>query len=104
MALEAADVVIPELPVLLGPVGHGLDSFGLELVDALPAFPLLAHEPRAAQHAEVPGDGGTADPKPGHEIIDWCTALSKAIENRPASGVGDSVEDIGIRGNSGHEI
>jgi hypothetical protein len=53
MSLEARDAVVPQAPVLLGPLRDFLNAIGLELVDALASFFFFANESRASQHSQV---------------------------------------------------
>ena len=53
MLFEACDVVLPELAILCRPPGNLPNSLRLELVKALPPFPLLADEPRGSQNPEM---------------------------------------------------
>lgn len=61
MSLETLDVVLPEFPILVRPVGDVLEARGLELINPLATFFLLAHEPRGSQNAQV-----LRDRRPAH--------------------------------------
>lgn len=103
VTFEAGDVLKPEDPVLLDPIGDFLYALGLELVDALSSFFGLANQSGASQDPEMLGDSGAAHPEAGRQLGYRCAALSQAVEDCSPRRIGDSVEDIGTRLRSWHE-
>jgi len=102
VTLETGDVVVPEPAVLLCPFRYFFQTPGLELIDALATFSFFSHEARAPEYAEVLRDRRAADAKSRSQLGDRCAAVSQAIEDRAPSGVGDCVEDIGVRRGTRH--
>ena len=102
MAFETGDVLEPELAVLLDPSRDFFEALGLELVDALASFLSFADEPCAPEDLEVLRDCGSADAESRSELGYRSAALSKAVEDRSPSGIGDRIEDVGMGLGSGH--
>ena len=82
----------PEDAVLLDPGVDGAERFGIELVNAVTAFAMLADQMRAAQQAQVLGDGGTGDGEGFGDLSGGLAAAAEEIEDGAAGGIGEGLE------------
>ncbi len=53
------------------------------------------HEPGLAQHAQVLGDAGLAQPELAHQLAHGALALAQQIEDPPPARIGEHIEDGG---------
>jgi hypothetical protein len=65
----------------------------------MPPFPMLLNQMRAAQQAQVFGDGRTGDGKSSGNFPGGLAAAAKKIEDSAASGIGQ-----GFKGPRGQRI
>jgi len=94
MSLQLTEARLPERPIPFDPPRHVLEWHGVDLVHPLAAAPPAHHESSLSQHAEVIGDGGAAGPKVRGQRSGVGGAFTKAIEDRPAGGVGEGVKEV----------
>lgn len=90
--LEIVEAHGPEAAVVLEPGIDGAQGFGVEVIDSMPAFAMLADEMGAAEQAQMPGNS-----RPGHgkRLRDGSGGLAAAaqkIEHGAADGIGDGLE------------
>ena len=93
---------LPEPAILLRPLRDFLNSFRLELIDALPPLSSFPDEPRAAENPEVLRDCWTTHPESRRKLVHRGRSSSQTVEYRPSRGVGDREENIEVRSVSGH--
>jgi hypothetical protein len=86
-----------EVAVLVEPEVYSAEGFGVELVDAMAAFAVLAHEMGATQKAQVPGDGRARDRKGLGDFSGGLATAAKEVEDGAAGGIGKGLEG-GFRG------
>jgi hypothetical protein len=60
---KTVQVCAPEAAILVEPVIHGSERFGIELVDAVAAFAVLVNQVGPTKKPQVFGDGGTGNGK-----------------------------------------
>ena len=89
---QAGEIDVPEVAVLVEPVIYGAERFGIELVDAVAALAVLAHEVRAAQQAQVFGNRRTGDGKGAGDFSGRLAAPPQKVEDGTPSGIGQSLE------------
>jgi len=94
--LEVAEAGLPERAVPLDPAGDLLKRPRLKLVMSLAAQPLFRDEASAPQHPQMLGDGRTTLSKLGGERIHGRRTGAQPIEDRPARGVCDGTEHVGL--------
>lgn len=90
--LEIVQRTGPEDTILLDPGIDRAQGLGIQLVDPIAAFAMLANQMGPAKEAQVlrdcrPGDGKGAGDLPG-----GLAAAAEKIENRPAGGIGKGLE------------
>jgi hypothetical protein len=90
--LQASQVHLPEGAVLIEPGGDGAERSGIELIDAMAAFAVLAHKVRAPQQAQVLGDGRTRDRESSSDFSGRLAAAAQQIEHGAAGGIGESLK------------
>jgi hypothetical protein len=77
---------------LLDPGVDGAEGFGIEVVDAVAAFPVLADEVGTTEKTEVLGDRGPRDGKGAGNLAGGLAAPTKQVENGAAGGIGQCLE------------
>jgi hypothetical protein len=82
----------PEDAVLLDPGIDCAQGIGIELVDAVTAFAVLADQVGAAQEAKVLGNGWTGDGKSLRDLSGGLSAAAEKIENSAAGRIGESLK------------
>ena len=105
MVLETCEIGRPESLIPRNPARDVSEWRRSELVH--PLAPVvstapLGHEPRVAQHAEMPRHRGPADTESCSQLRHGRGAASQAVEYGSARGVGDCVEGVGGSVSSGH--
>jgi len=73
-------------------IAEELETLGIEFVDAAGAGAAVADESGLLEDAEMLGDGGTGDGKPGSEFVDGARMGSEEMENGEAGGVAQGGE------------
>jgi hypothetical protein len=89
---QVRKVDLPEAAVLIEPGIDGAQGFGIELVDAMPAFAMLTNQVGTAKQAEMFRDGWTRDRKGLGDFPGGLPASTQKVENGAASRVGKSLE------------
>ena len=82
----------PEDAVLLDPGIDCAQGIGIELVDAVAAFAVLADQVGAAQETKVLGNGWTGDGKGLRDLSGGLSAAAEKIENGAAGRIGESLK------------
>jgi len=103
VTLETRQVLLPEPAVFLRPLRYFLNSRGLELVDALPAFLLFMNEARIAKNPQVLRYSRPTHSESWSELVHRRWTFSKSIENRPPRGVRDCAEHVRVSGLTVHD-
>jgi hypothetical protein len=99
---QISEIRAPKAAVLLNPGVDGAERLGIELINAVAAFAVLADEMSAAQQAQMLGNGGTGDWESAGNLSRWLAAAAEKIEHRAARGVGEGLEGgFGSSGGSG---
>ena len=76
-------------PVSLDPIFGAPQRFGAEL-DLMKASVLRAtNEPRAFEHAQMPGDGGRRNAEWSRQPPDVGMTAHESLQNASASGIGE---------------
>jgi hypothetical protein len=96
-SFEAVEIHRPEGAVLFEPGIDGAKRFGIELVDPVAAFAVLADQVRPPQKAKVLGDGGPGDGKGSGNFSGGLAASPQQVEDSPAGGVGERLKGCGGR-------
>ena len=78
--------------VLLDPGVDRAKRFGIELVDTVAAFAVLADQMRAAEQAQVLGNGRTGDWKSLGDLSGGLAAAAEQVEDGAAGGIGEGLE------------
>ena len=89
---QIAETGGPEDAVMLDPGIDRPQRFGIELVDAVTALAMLAHQVRAAEQAEMFGDGGTGNGKGAGDLPGGLAATAKKVEDGPAGRIGEGLK------------
>ncbi|MGA9509950.1 MAG: hypothetical protein WBV55_15140 [Candidatus Sulfotelmatobacter sp.] len=87
-SLQVGEVHLPEVAVLLDPGIDGTKRFGIQLIDAVTTFAMLAHEVCTAEKAQVFGDGGAGDGEGLGDFSGGLAAAAEQIEDGAAGRVG----------------
>ena len=96
MSFETEQVQGPKPPVVFQPAIQIAQRFGVQPVDAIAAFTDFGDELRGVQYAKVFGDGGTADVEASGDLVDGLSAVTQAVQNGAARGVGDGVKNSAV--------
>ena len=70
----------------------GAKRFGIELVNAVAAFPVLPHQVGTAQQAQMLGNGGTGNGESLGDFPGRLAAAAQKIENGAAGWIGERLE------------
>jgi len=89
---QAGEIAGPEGAILRDPGIDGAEGFGIELVDTVASGAVLANQMRAAEQAQMFGDGRAGDGKSAGDLSGGLAAAAQQIEHRAASGIGESLE------------
>ena len=89
---QAGQVRAPELAVGIEPGVDGAQRFGIELVDAVAAFPVFVDQVSAAQQAQVFGDGGAGNREGAGDGAGGLAATAEKIKHGAAGGVAQCLE------------
>jgi hypothetical protein len=92
---ESSQVVeahAPEAAVLLEPGIDCAEGFGIELVDAMTAFTVLADEMGATQQAQMFRDRRTRDGKSLSNVSGGLAAAAQEVEDGSAGRIGERLE------------
>jgi len=89
---EIGEVHLPEAAILLEPGVDGAKRLGIELVDAVTAFAMLAYEVSTAKQAKVLRDGRARDGKNAGDAAGWLATLAEKVEDSSARGIGERLE------------
>jgi hypothetical protein len=92
MALQGVEPLRPEAAVGSEPRVDLGEGSGVELVPPLLRLLADAHEAGVAQHAQVLGHPGLADPEGVHQLAHGSVAIAEQVEDPAASWLGDDVE------------
>jgi hypothetical protein len=74
-----------------------------QLVPPEATLPALADEAGLAKDTQVLGDCGAAGAEVTGELADRAPSGPEPIEERPAGGIGNGTEDVGVCAGSMHE-
>jgi len=89
---QAVQACLPEDSVLFDPRVDGAQRFGIEVVNTVAPFTVLAHKVRAAQQAQVLGNGGAGDGKGAGNLPGGLAAAAEQVEDGAARGIGQCVK------------
>jgi len=84
---------LPKRSIMIQPVVHGAQRSGIELIDAMAAVAALFDKARAAQQAQMFGDGGAGNRKRLGDTASREIAPAEEIEDGAACGIGQRVEN-----------
>src|SRR5256885_1107331 len=93
-ALECIHALRPVGAVLRQPARNLRQPFGINLVMHEAPLPLLAHQPRVAQHRQMLGHGRLADLHPLAQRAGMHAASRQLLEDGAARRVGQGLEDV----------
>src|ERR1700689_5473850 len=82
----------PEVAVLADPGVDGAQGLRIKLVDTVAAFAVFANQVRAAQQAQVLGNGGTRDRESVGDLPRRLAAAAEEVEDGAARGIGQGLE------------
>ena len=82
----------PENTVLINPGVDRAQRFGIELVDAVSTFAMLADEVSPAQQAEMLGNRRTRDRESAGDLSGGLGTATEKIQNGAAGGIGEGLE------------
>jgi len=99
--LQVVEAGGPEDAVLLNPGIDGAERFGIEVVDAMTSFAVLADQVRAPQKAEMLRNGRTRHREGAGDLSCGLAAAAKQIEDGTAGGIGKGLKS-GFRGGTGN--
>lgn len=91
-SFQAGEAGVPEAAILFQPGIYGTERLRIELVNAKAAFAVLANQVRAAEKAQVAGDGRAGDGKGAGDLSGRLAAAAQEVENGAASGIGQGLE------------
>ena len=93
VSFEGVELLLPKLAAVLDP----FDGFGhrarSQTATMNPPFPVSVEQSRALEHAQVARDRRRRDLERGRQVSDGCLAMSEALEDAAANGVGKRGED-----------
>jgi hypothetical protein len=92
----------PEMAVLLDPGIDGAERFGVELVDAMTPFAVLADQVGAAQQAQVLGNCGTGNRESLGDLSGGLAAPAQQVEDGAAGRISQRLK--GGLGGSARQI
>jgi hypothetical protein len=95
-SFQVGETRAPETAVLLDPGVDVPEWFRIELIDAIAAFAMLAHQMGATQQAKVLRDGRTRNRESFCYLSGRLASAAEKVEDGPASRVGKSLES-GLR-------
>src|SRR5690606_27569966 len=84
---QAIEALLPEAPVALCPVGHGLEGRGFELAGTPLGLPALTDQPGALQHPQVLGDRRSAHAEGRRQLLDRGRPLGEPRQDGAACGI-----------------
>jgi hypothetical protein len=91
-SLQVVEACRPEGAVLADPGVDCSQGFGIELVDPMTSFAVFADQVRAAQQAEVFGNGGARNRESGGDLSSGLAAPAEQVEDGAARGIGQGLE------------
>ena len=106
--LQVSKAYLPESAVFVQPGIDGAERFGIELVDTVAAFAMFPHQVRAAQKAQMFGDGGAGNGESSGNVTGglsgpaikplalravWRIAQMKSIPVIAVGGIG-TIDDV----------
>src|SRR3982074_3505305 len=80
-SFQAGQVCAPEAAVLLDPGIDGTKRFGIQLVNAVTSFTMLANQVRAAKQPKMLGNRGTGNRKRSCDLARRLAASAKPVQN-----------------------
>src|SRR5579863_1167687 len=89
MAFQGVETDVPEMPVVLEPVGRLAQWFWRESTAMLSSRDLPSDEPGSLQNHHVLGNGIQRNRERGRNLGDGRCLLSECRQNRAASGIRD---------------
>src|SRR3984893_10979573 len=89
---QAGQVRAPESTVVLEPGVHRPQWFGIELINAVASFAMLAHQMRPAQQSQVLRDCRTRDWEGSRDVASRLASPPQQIENGATRGIGQSMK------------
>jgi hypothetical protein len=89
---QMVQALSPKDAVLLDPGINRAQRLGIELVNAVAAFAMLAHQMGAAEKTQMLGNGGARDGEGAGDLSGRLSTSAQEVENRAAGGIGQGLE------------
>src|SRR5262249_11761516 len=94
MLLKTLQPVVPEPLVMCDPLPYRAESFGDEVVAALPSVPLLGHEAGIEQDAEMLRHRRPAHLEMSRDRVDRAVGLDEQVEHPPTRRTANRPKDV----------
>src|ERR1700730_14273194 len=91
-SFQAGQVCAPEAAISLEPGIDRTKRFGIQLVNAMASFTMLANQVRAAEQPKMLGNRGTGNQKRSCDLARRLAASAEQVENRAARGIGEGLK------------